>query len=439
MDNHNSTSDGDDELQHLVVKVVDGEEEEQRPKLRVSGLSRVLEPSGLSILSEVTVEILAGSIVGIIGPSGSGKSTFLRALNRMWDPPKHTVFLDDQDIHNLDVLSLRRKIGMLFQVPALFPASSLQLMEARSDEILQHLLVDIVDDDRNGEENKKPKLQIRELSKVLDTTGVQILFDVCVDIPKGLIVGIIGPSGSGKSTVLRSLNRLWDPPKNTVFLDNQDILDLDVLSLRRKVGMLFQSPVLFQGKLPAPVFDFLFFHKPGVGLFYAILMTDRYSVTVEMLIVWIDVSYWAGTVGDNIRYGPKLTGKKLSDDEVTKLLALADLDSSFASKNGNELSVGQAQRVALARTLANDPEVLLLDEPTSALDPISTQAIEDTILKLKKTHKLTTVIVSHSVRQIQRIVDVIYLLVEGKIVEVLRPDRLSEASHPMARKFLELS
>ncbi|XP_026404076.1 ABC transporter I family member 17-like isoform X2 [Papaver somniferum] len=265
-------------------------------------------------------------------------------------------------------------------------------MEARSDEILQHLLVDIVDDDRNGEENKKPKLQIRELSKVLDTTGVQILFDVCVDIPKGLIVGIIGPSGSGKSTVLRSLNRLWDPPKNTVFLDNQDILDLDVLSLRRKVGMLFQSPVLFQG-----------------------------------------------TVGDNIRYGPKLTGKKLSDDEVTKLLALADLDSSFASKNGNELSVGQAQRVALARTLANDPEVLLLDEPTSALDPISTQAIEDTILKLKKTHKLTTVIVSHSVRQIQRIVDVIYLLVEGKIVEVLRPDRLSEASHPMARKFLELS
>ncbi|KAI3956440.1 hypothetical protein MKX01_016853 [Papaver californicum] len=266
MDNHNSTSDGDDELQHLVVKIVD-EEEEQKPKLRVSELSRVLEPSGLSILNEVSVEILAGSIVGIIGPSGSGKSTFLRALNRIWDPPKHTVFLDNQDIHDLDVPSLRRKIGMLFQVPALF----------------------------------------------------------------------------------------------------------------------------------------------------------------------------AGTVADNIGYGPKLTGKKLSDDEVTKLLALADLDSSFASKNGNELSVGQAQRVALARTLANDPEVLLLDEPTSALDPISTQAIEDTILKLKKTRKLTTVIVSHSVRQIQRIVDIIYLLVEGKIVEVLRPDRLSEASHPMARKFLELS
>ncbi|KAI3830340.1 hypothetical protein MKW92_030869 [Papaver armeniacum] len=381
MDNHNSTSDGDDELQHLVVKIVDGEEEEQKPKLRVCELSRVLEPSGLSILSEVSVEILAGSIVGIIGPSGSGKSTFLRALNRMWDPPKHTVFLDNQDIQDLDVLSLRRKIGMLFQVPALFP-----------DDILQHLLVDIVDDGHNGEEYRKPKLQIRKLSKVLDTTGVQILFEVSVDIPKGLIVGIIGPSGSGKSTVLRSLNRLWDPPKNTVFLDNQDILDLDVLSLRRKVGMLFQSPVLFQG-----------------------------------------------TVADNIRYGPKLAGKKLSDDEVTKLLALADLDSSFASKNGNELSVGQAQRVALARTLANDPEVLLLDEPTSALDPISTQAIEDTILKLKKTHKLTTVIVSHSVRQIQRIVDIIYLLVEGKIVEVLRPDRLSEASHSMARKFLELS
>ncbi|OVA00912.1 ABC transporter-like [Macleaya cordata] len=254
------------------------------------------------------------------------------------------------------------------------------------DAVQQHLLVDM---DELGE--TKQKLRISELTLILDT-GVPILSDVSVDIPNGLIVGIIGPSGSGKSTVLRAMNRLWEPPKGTVFLDNQDIRDLDVLSLRRKVGMLFQVPVLFEG-----------------------------------------------TVADNIRYGPQLRGKKLSDSEVTKLLNLADLDSSFATKNGNELSVGQAQRVALARTLANDPEVLLLDEPTSALDPISTQAIEDTILKLKKTCKLTTVVVSHSVRQIQRMVDIVYLLVDGKIVEVLRPDRLSEANHPMARRFLELS
>ncbi|GLT34572.1 hypothetical protein SLA2020_090800 [Shorea laevis] len=234
------------------------------------------------------------------------------------------------------------------------------------------------------------KFRIRDLRKVSDA-GVSILNGINADIPKGVIVGIIGPSGSGKSTVLRSLNRLWEPPRGTVFLDGRDILDIDVLSLRRKVGMLFQLPALFEG-----------------------------------------------TVADNIRYGPQLRGQKLTDSEVYKLLTLADLDSSFYNKNGNELSVGQAQRVALARTLANDPEVLLLDEPTSALDPISTQNIEDCIVKLKKKG-MTVMMVSHSIKQIQRIADVVCLLVNGEIVEILSPDKLSEAKHPMALRFLELS
>uniref|UniRef100_A0A7N0R906 ABC transporter domain-containing protein n=1 Tax=Kalanchoe fedtschenkoi TaxID=63787 RepID=A0A7N0R906_KALFE len=108
-------------------------------------------------------------------------------------------------------------------------------------------------------------------------------------------------------------------------------------------------------------------------------------------------------------------------------------------KSGSELSVGQAQRVALARTLANEPEVLLLDEPTSALDPISTQNIEDAIVKLKIAQGMTTVIVSHSISQIQRIADVVCLLVDGQIVEVLKPDKLSDAKHPMALRFLQLS
>ncbi|XP_043719408.1 ABC transporter I family member 17-like, partial [Telopea speciosissima] len=254
-------------------------------------------------------------------------------------------------------------------------------------DVREHLLVVDVD----GESEPRPKLRIQGLSRVSDA-GVAILHGVSVDIQKGMIVGVIGPSGSGKSTMLRSLNRLWEPPAKTVFLDGQDICDLDVLSLRRKVGMLFQLPVLFEG-----------------------------------------------TVADNVRYGPQLRGKKLSDTDVEKLLNLADLDSSFASKNGNELSVGQAQRVSLARTLANDPEVLLLDEPTSALDPISTQNIEDAIVRLKKTRNMTVVMVSHSVKQIQRIADVVCLLVSGEIVEVLKPENLSEAKHPMALRFLELS
>ncbi|KAK4410679.1 ABC transporter I family member 17 [Sesamum angolense] len=235
------------------------------------------------------------------------------------------------------------------------------------------------------------KMEVRHLTKVSDK-DVRILNRISLDIPRAVIVGMIGPSGSGKSTFLRALNRLWEPASASVFLDGVDICQLDVLHLRRRVGMLFQLPVMFEG-----------------------------------------------TVADNVRYGPQLRGKKLSDNEVHKLLALADIDPSFDRKSGGELSVGQAQRVALARTLANEPEVLLLDEPTSALDPISTQNIEDVLVKLKKDREMTIVIVSHSIKQIQRIADVVCLLVNGEIVEILKPDQLSEAKHPMAQRFLQLS
>ncbi|KAK9989565.1 hypothetical protein SO802_029804 [Lithocarpus litseifolius] len=258
----------------------------------------------------------------------------------------------------------------------------------------EHLLVvDVEDPSPDQEETQRPltKFGIRDLRKESDA-GDPILNGISVEIPKGVIVGIIGPSGSGKSTMLRALNRLWEPPLGTVFLDGRDICGLDVLALRRKVGMLFQLPALFEG-----------------------------------------------TVADNIRYGPQLRGQKLSDEEVYSLLKLADLDSSFYSKTGGELSVGQAQRVALARTLANKPEVLLLDEPTSALDPISTENIEDVLVNLKKKQGMTIIMVSHSIKQIQRIADIVCLLVKGEIVEVLRPDKLSEAKHPMALRFLQLS
>ncbi|XP_066372076.1 protein STAR1-like [Miscanthus floridulus] len=233
-----------------------------------------------------------------------------------------------------------------------------------------------------------PKIRVRGLRKRAASTGEEILRGVHLDVPRGVVMGVIGPSGSGKST----LNRLWEPAPGSVFLDGADVCGLDVRALRRKVGMLFQQPAMFDG-----------------------------------------------TVAYNVRYGPQLRGKKLTETEVQSLLRLADLDPTLSSKPANELSVGQAQRVALARTLANDPEVLLLDEPTSALDPISTQNIEDTIVRLKKTRGITTVIVSHSVKQIQRIADLVCLLVAGEVVEVLVPSELSRAKHPMARRFLELS
>ncbi|KAK4757286.1 hypothetical protein SAY87_007413 [Trapa incisa] len=265
------------------------------------------------------------------------------------------------------------------------------------EEVREHLLLAVEPEVENGIKLQPPppdtcKFRIRGLSRTSDA-GVPILSKIDLDIPRGKIVGIIGPSGSGKSTLLRALNRLWEPPAGTVFMDGHDICSLDVLTLRRKVGMLFQLPVMFEG-----------------------------------------------TVADNIRYGPQLRGKKLSDSEIQKLLSLADLDSSFMEKKGGDLSVGQAQRVALARTLANEPDVVLLDEPTSALDPISTQNIEDVLVKLKNSsRRMTVVMVSHSIKQIQRVADAVCLLVNGEIVEVLSPDSLSQSKHPMAVRFLQLS
>jgi ABC-type phosphate transport system ATPase subunit len=114
------------------------------------------------------------------------------------------------------------------------------LWSNESDGSLREHLVDVV---VSGSE---PKIRVHDLTRVADD-GSRILKGVTIDIPKGMIVGVIGPSGSGKSTFLRSLNRLWEPPESTVFLDGEDITNVDVIALRRRVGMLFQLPVLFQG------------------------------------------------------------------------------------------------------------------------------------------------------------------------------------------------
>ena len=123
------------------------------------------------------------------------------------------------------------------------------------DRLREHLLV-VNEETESGGVDDHVKIRIRNLTKFSDGKENPILRGISVDILRGKIVGIIGPSGSGKSTMLRALNRLWEPPAETVFLDGHDIVDLDVLGLRRKVGMLFQIPALFEG---APISRFLLF------------------------------------------------------------------------------------------------------------------------------------------------------------------------------------
>lgn len=220
-----------------------------------------------------------------------------------------------------------------------------------------------------------PIIDVRHLS--LARGGKPVLNDVSLRANAGQIVGLLGPSGGGKSTLLRCINRLLEPPPGTVFVAGQDVTAMDVIQLRRRVGMVFQQPVAFPG-----------------------------------------------SIADNLRYGPALQGRELSDAEIADLLRLADLDPSLADQPASDLSGGQAQRVSLARTLANHPQVLLLDEPTSALDPASRRHIGEMVQQACAEQGVTALWVTHDVEQARILANYLYLLVDGRILDQGAPDHV---------------
>ena len=194
------------------------------------------------------------------------------------------------------------------------------------------------------------------------------------------ITAFIGPSGCGKSTFLKTLNRMNDLVENVkidgkVELDGQNIFkDMDAITLRHKVGMVFQQPNPF----PKSIYD-------------------------------------------NIAYGPRIFGitRKVDLDEIVekslRQAAIWDELKDRLNKSALGLSGGQQQRLCIARTLAVEPEVILMDEPTSALDPISTSKIEDLAMELKD--KYTIVIVTHNMQQAARISDKTAFFLLGEVVE----------------------
>ena len=209
----------------------------------------------------------------------------------------------------------------------------------------------------------------------------QALFDVNMKIPKQQVTAFIGPSGCGKSTLLRCINRMNDlvdicRTTGEITLNDKNIYDrdVDVATLRRNVGMVFQRPNPF----PKSIYE-------------------------------------------NVVYGLRLQGindKRRIDEAVESSLrgaAIWDEVKDRLHENAFGLSGGQQQRLVIARAIAIEPEILLLDEPTSALDPISTLVIEELISELKK--KFTVVIVTHNMQQAARVSDHTAFMYMGKLVE----------------------
>jgi putative ABC transport system ATP-binding protein len=220
-----------------------------------------------------------------------------------------------------------------------------------------------------------PAIHIQNLT--LFRNEQQVLDDLSMEIASGELVCLLGPSGAGKSSLLRCINRLTEPPAGTIFLAGEDVTSIDVLSLRRQAGMVFQQVVLYPG-----------------------------------------------TVAENVSFGTALQKRPLSIEEIARLLTLVDLPVELAGQDSQTLSGGQAQRVAIARTLATEPSAILLDEPTSALDPAATRRVEKTMLKLRNTLGLTLLWVTHLPEQAQRIADRIYLLDKGRVVDEGKPEHL---------------
>lgn len=228
--------------------------------------------------------------------------------------------------------------------------------------------------------------------------GVEILNCVDASAVNGEVTAVVGPSGAGKSTLLRTVNRLIEPTSGEVYLDGEPTSRMDTLLLRRRVGMVLQLPALF-----------------------------------------------GETVEDAVLYGARIAESSGSDGaseattEATRagdLLNSVGLDGALLTRNPQSLSVGQQQRVSVARALALRPQALLMDEPTSSLDEAARRSLEAMIRGLADTSGLAVMLVSHDLEQVQRLADSVILLAEGRSVGSWRTGEFFSESGREARRLV---
>ncbi|CAI2666454.1 Glutamine transport ATP-binding protein GlnQ [Apilactobacillus kunkeei] len=239
----------------------------------------------------------------------------------------------------------------------------------------------------------EPMIKIENLTKKFKNNT--IFSDINAEVHKGEVISLLGPSGAGKSTFLRCINMLGEPTSGKILLDGKDLVsssEKELIQLRTHIGMVFQSFNLFENK----------------------------------------------TVIDNITLAPiKVKGISKEDAEAKahELLKTVGLDDK-ANVYPDSLSGGQAQRIAIVRALAMDPEVILFDEPTSALDPEKVGEVLSVMQDLAKKD-MTMIIVTHEMEFAKNVSDEIWFMDEGKIQEKQSPqDFFSNPKTPNAQRFL---
>ncbi|REB08029.1 phosphate ABC transporter ATP-binding protein [Sporosarcina sp. BI001-red] len=217
-----------------------------------------------------------------------------------------------------------------------------------------------------------------------------IIKKVSGQFPTGNITALIGPSGAGKTTLLKLCNGLISPVQGGIYIEGKRIEEQSPLSVRRHVGIVLQSSPMIQG-----------------------------------------------TVQANLALPLQLRGKTLSEEQAIATMERVGLPTSLLTRDARELSGGQKQKVSIARTLLNESKILLLDEITASLDPSSLQEIEDLIVKLKDTEKITIVWITHNLEQANRIGEYFWVMVDGQLREVGTKEEIYASEDEDVKRFVK--
>lgn len=227
-------------------------------------------------------------------------------------------------------------------------------------------------------------MEMIHLEHVSKKYGEQkVLDDLTLDIGEGEILTVIGRSGCGKTTMLRLINGLQKPDTGKVYVDGQDVAQVDLIDLRRRIGYVIQNKGLFP------------------------------HMTVEQ----------------NITYVPVISGRKDKAENhrlALELLKLVGLDESYVRRYPDELSGGQQQRVGIARALASKAKILLMDEPFGALDEITKRSMQEELLSLQKKLRMTVIFVTHDIREAMKLGDRVLVMEQGRIAQLDKPEQIRD-------------